>query len=57
MGRSWIPSDLKTAFEIRGISSLFENGIVVQFVHRSLAYLVLFGVIWLWWQIKKIMSG
>lgn len=53
MGRSWIPSDLKTAFEISGISSLFENGIVVQFVHRYLAYLVLLGVIWLWWKIKK----
>ncbi|WP_200862456.1 COX15/CtaA family protein [Indibacter alkaliphilus] len=53
MGLTWFPSDLNTAFELSGGFAIFENGIVVQFIHRYLAYLIVFGVIWLWWGIKK----
>lgn len=53
MGRDWLPSDLGYAYKYHGIIVIFENGIVVQFVHRCLAYLVVAGVIWLWWKIKN----
>ncbi|SMD45997.1 cytochrome c oxidase assembly protein subunit 15 [Aquiflexum balticum DSM 16537] len=53
MGRTWFPSDLNTALDLHGVFSLFANGVVVQFIHRYLAYLVIGGVILLWWRIKK----
>jgi heme a synthase len=56
MGRTWFPSDLNTAFSLYGGLAIFENGIVVQFIHRYTAYLIVLGVIWLWWIIKKYAS-
>lgn len=53
MGRTWFPPGLNSAFDFYGASAVLDNGVAVQFVHRYLAYLILFGVIWLWWKVKK----
>ena len=48
MGSTWLPAGFGLFFEKEGILSLTENPVIVQFVHRSIAYVlvILLGVIW-----------
>lgn len=41
MGNKWLPPDASTIFELKGLAAIFESQVMVQWLHRSLAILVL----------------
>ena len=48
MGSNWLPAGFGMIFEKEGVKSLTENPVIVQFVHRSIAYvlIIVLGIIW-----------
>lgn len=58
MNGSYVPSNVQSLGDMKydGISFLFNNPLVVQFIHRNLAYLLLIGTI-IWWIKAKKVSG
>jgi cytochrome c oxidase assembly protein subunit 15 len=48
----WIPREVSNAFS--GLESFGNNKIVVQFIHRTIAYLLLILVVMWWLKAKKI---
>ncbi len=53
MGDSWFPSDT-ILIEDSFITNFLETGAGVQFMHRTIAFLVVACVIWLWTKSNKI---
>ncbi|WP_209331739.1 COX15/CtaA family protein [Lunatimonas salinarum] len=53
MGKNWFPTELGAAFDIHGVLAVVDNGIPIQLIHRYLAYLVVIGVVWIWWKIRS----
>lgn len=52
MEGQWIPDAVPFAFQQEGVSSLVNNIVTVQFIHRNIAYL-LTGLIIGWWLMQK----
>ncbi len=48
MGENWLPLDANLAIEEMGVFGLMESGGLVQFIHRTLAVIVLVGAVLLW---------
>lgn len=57
MGRTWIPNEIGTTFDIHGWWAILENGLPIQLIHRYMAYLVVGIVLWIVWQIRSSHSG
>lgn len=49
MGDKWVPDSFYFAWETMGWHAIIDNMTGVQFMHRNLAYLVFFGVLFLLW--------
>lgn len=55
MDHEWIPDSFTSEFEYYGNLAIIESPPVVQFIHRSLAYLIiLFGIFLLVWSFYKL---
>ncbi|MBT4789987.1 MAG: COX15/CtaA family protein [Halobacteriovoraceae bacterium] len=54
MGRSWVPFDVSI---LLSTLALFENNVVVQFVHRSFGWLLLFMTIIMFYQQRNLANA
>lgn len=53
MGDSWIPDSVLEGMQTTGISSLFDQIVSVQFVHRTFAYVVVLLIAYIWFISRK----
>lgn len=53
MGDEWIAGSVSYGFQTDGISALINNISVVQFVHRCIAWLLAFAIIYFWFSARK----
>ena len=53
MGAEWIPAQIGLAFASHGARSLFEDITTVQFIHRSLAFVFLICVGFMWLSARR----
>lgn len=53
MGTNWIPDNFGSIISSQGVTAVFDNPGIVQFIHRIIAYAVLFALTTLWMKAKK----
>ncbi len=53
MGNDWMPESVLEGIQTIGISSLFEQVVSVQFIHRTFAYLVMILIAYIWFVARK----
>lgn len=53
MGDQWVASSVVFGIKTEGIGSLFNNISVVQFIHRTIAWLVVLMIFFIWYFAKK----
>ncbi len=54
MGDRWIAESIGFSYNNVGMISLFENLASVQFIHRYLAFIILFGALFIWFRSQKV---
>ena len=53
MGDAWVPKSVIDGLQNSGLSSLFEEVVAVQFLHRTFAYLVVILVGYIWFASRR----
>ncbi len=54
MGTEWIPGSIPGAFSVYGIWALLEDPVTVQFLHRTLAYIVALIIVYVLYKVRKL---
>ncbi len=54
MGDSWIAPGIGDALNEQGVAALIQSPLAVQFIHRTLGWLVFFAAIYLWNKARRI---
>jgi heme a synthase len=53
MGDDWVAGSVASGIKAEGVNSLFNNISVVQFIHRSIAWMLILGIFFTWYYAKS----
>lgn len=53
MGDEWVAESVPYGIKTEGVNSLFNNISVVQFIHRTIAWVLALGIFFIWYYAKK----